>query len=154
VNALEINGIDVKMSPLSVGIAEVVLDKLSARAVIGADGKANVAELMVEQPAPASAPAPASSSAQTSSPTPASAAATAPPPVRVGKIIFRDCDFGFLDRSLKPSYSITIGSVSGLISGFALDGSQTGTVDIKARLTTARPSSSRVRSSRSRMTSW
>jgi len=87
--------IDVKMSPLSVGIAEVVLDKLSARAVIGADGKANVAELMVEQPAPASAPAPASSSAQTSSPTPASAAATAPPPVRVGKIIFRDCDFGF-----------------------------------------------------------
>ena len=145
-DAVEVNGIDAKLEPLSVDVAEVVLDKLMGHAIMNAGGKdangkdlpgrLNVQDLLVQDPA--AAPAGGQTDSKSPGATPQSPASAALP-IRIAKISFRDCGGAFLDRSITPNYSTGIGSLTGAVSGFALDGSQVGKIDIKGKIDNVTP---------------
>jgi uncharacterized protein involved in outer membrane biogenesis len=116
-DALSFNGIKVAFPPASVGIEEILLDKLNVHVVREKDGSLNLAKAAAPRaPAGAASPAPAVA------PSPEPARQSAPPAsVTIGKIALRDGRVEFQDRSIEPNFDTSLDAIDLALTGFALD---------------------------------
>ena len=116
-DALSFNGIKVAFPPASVGIEEILLDKLNVHVVREKGGSLNLAEAAAPR-APAAAASPAPGAAQSPEPAPQSAP---PASVAIGKIALRDGRVEFQDRSIEPNFDTSLEAMDLALTGFALD---------------------------------
>ena len=117
-DALSFNGIKVAFPPASVGIEEILLDKLNVHVVRGKDGSLNLAEAAAPR-APAGA---GIACAGIHLRRPSRPRQTAPPPaVTIGKIALRDGRVEFQDRSIEPNFDTSLDAIDLALTGFALD---------------------------------
>lgn len=115
-----LHGLRAGTSPeLSIALDEVVVDAPYARAVMNADKTLNLAAIARTSPnAAASAPNP--TPAPTVPPTSAPSTPASPPPkIDVAKVVIRDGDFRFTDRSVEPNVSTALNQFGGTISGLS-----------------------------------
>ncbi len=116
-DALSFNGIKVAFPPASLGVEEILLDKLNVHVVREKDGSLN----LVKAAAPR-APARAASPAPAAPPSAEPARQSAPPAsVTIGKIALRDGRVEFQDRSIEPNFDTSLDSMDLALTGFALD---------------------------------
>jgi hypothetical protein len=120
-DALNFNGIKVAFPPASVGIEEILLDKLNAHVVRGKDGSLNLAEAAAPR-APAGPATQAPSTPSTPSTTSTTSTPSTPPPaITIGKIALRDGRVEFQDRSVEPNFAASLDAIDLALTGFALD---------------------------------
>jgi hypothetical protein len=112
-------------SPLTLSVAEIVVDKVYSRLVLTADGKLNVQQLRTATPAEPAGAAPA----------------TEPPPrnVRIDRIVFVDGRLDFTDHFIKPNYSADVGDLQGSVTNLSSDPKSRAVVDLKGRYDKAAP---------------
>jgi hypothetical protein len=122
------SGIDLAWAakaPLTLSVAEVVVDKVYSRLVLNADGKLNVQQLRTATPEePAGA---------------AAAPEPAPRNIRIERITFVDGRLDFTDHFIKPNYSADVGELHGSVSGLSSNPQSRASVDLEGRYDQAAP---------------
>jgi uncharacterized protein involved in outer membrane biogenesis len=114
-------GIELDMppsAPLSLAVAEVVVEKIYSRVVLDADGKLNLQRLRTatpEQPVGAPAPEPQ------------------PRNVRIDRVSFVDGRLDFTDLFIRPNYSADVGELQGTVTGLSSRPESRAAVDLKGR---------------------
>jgi hypothetical protein len=116
------SGIDFDMAPnapLTLAVAEIVVDRIYSRVVVRPDGKLNLQQLKGATPGQPDAPAPA----------------TEPKPrnVRIDRITFVDGRLNFTDLFIKPNYTADVGELQGSVNGLSSAPDTRATVDLKGR---------------------
>jgi uncharacterized protein involved in outer membrane biogenesis len=112
-------------APLTLAVAEIVVDKVYSRLILNADGKFNVQRLRTGSPAEPAVAAPAAE----------------PPPrnVRIDRITFVDSRLNFTDLFIKPNYSADVGELQGSVTNLSSDPQSRAVVDLKGRYDQASP---------------
>ena len=126
--AVRTSGIDFAFAPnapLSLSVAEIVVDQVYSRLILNADGKLNVQQLRTATPAEPAGAAPA--------------AEPAPRNVRIDRITFVDSRLNFTDLFIKPNYSADVGELQGSVTNLSSDPASRATVDLKGRYDQASP---------------
>ncbi|GLS91534.1 ATPase [Psychromonas marina] len=115
---LSVTPIKINLSPLTININEIALDKPYSRLIITEDRKVNFSQLMVE-------------SSSNSKPEKKSEAVTSPSPeIEIAKISFKDGDAYFADLSLIPQFGTSIQQLNGAIKGLSSSKKQAADVNI------------------------
>ncbi|MBL9199867.1 MAG: DUF748 domain-containing protein [Opitutaceae bacterium] len=121
--ALQLRGLKAtSAADLAVALDAVEIDAPYARVVVNADKSLNLAGL-ARQPA---APAP------TAAPSPAPATPAPGPKIDITRIVIRDGDFRFTDRSLEPHAGLSLRDFGGTIAGLSSSSPTKGELDLKA----------------------
>jgi hypothetical protein len=121
------SGIDFQSAPgapLTLAVAEIVVDKAYSRLVVNPDGKLNVQQLRTATPEdPQATPAPE------------------PPPrnVRIDRITFVDSRLDFTDHFIRPNYAADVGDLQGSVTGLSSDPATRAVVDLKGRYDKSSP---------------
>lgn len=115
------SGIDLDMppaAPLSLTVAEVVVDRIYSRVVINPDGKLNLQQLRTATPErPQGAPPPE----------------PRPRHVRIDRVTFVDGRLDFTDLFIRPNYSADVGELRGSVTGLSSRAESRAAVDLKGR---------------------
>jgi hypothetical protein len=126
--AVRTSGIDFAWAPntpLTLSVADIVVDKVYSRLVLNADGKLNVQQLRTATPVePAGAAAPPEPAARK---------------VRIDRITFVDSRLNFTDLFIKPNYSADVGELHGSVTDLSSDPQSRAAVDLKGRYDKAAP---------------
>ena len=131
--SLFIGGIRARSQPMSLDIAEVALSEFFARVAISPEGRINLQDVVVREPAPGR-PGAASDAA------PAAADPAAPgPQVRIGQISLQGGRVAFSDQFVKPSYSANLTNLAGRVSGLSSDPASSAQVDVRGRVDNSAP---------------
>lgn len=123
------SGIDFSFAPdapLSLAVAEIVVDRVYSRLVLNPDGKLNVQQLRTATPEAPEAPA-------TANPDPK------PRNVRIDRITFVDGRLNFTDHFIRPNYSADVGELQGSVTGLSSEPSSRAAVDLKGRYDATSP---------------
>jgi uncharacterized protein involved in outer membrane biogenesis len=112
-------------APLTLTVAEIVVDRAYSRMVLNPDGKLNVQQLRT-----GSADAPAAGAAE---PEPR------PRNVRIGRITFVDGRLNFTDHYIRPNYSADVGELQGAVTGLSSEPASRAEVDLKGRYDATSP---------------
>ena len=148
--SLYIGGIDYNHQPMSLGIDSVALSKFYARIIIFPDGRLNLQNIAVQDPATAEAAAPGAAKTGAGAPskpaanangTPAAADAQAAPmpPVRIAKVTLQGGDVNFTDLFIKPNYSADLNDIGGSVTGLSSQLDTTADVDLNGRFAKTAP---------------
>lgn len=117
--AVRSGGIELDMppaAPLSLAVAEVVVEKIYSRIVLDADGKLNLQRLRTATPErPGGAPAPEPQ----------------PRNVRIDRVTFVDGRLDFTDLFIRPNYSADVGELRGTVTGLSSRPESRAAVDLK-----------------------
>ena len=129
--SLYFGGIDFKLAPMTVNIAEIALADFYSRLILNKDGRLNVADI-VKKPAvdpsktaeaakPVDAAKPAEAAKQPEAKLVAKDAAPAKPPVpiKIAKITLQNGTVNFSDFFVKPNYTVNLGKLGGRITGLS-----------------------------------
>ena len=129
---LRLTGIDATSDPLRVSVGAIAMDGFFARAILSADARLNLKDLL----APASAPSPPSSEAKTAGGVTtkelAAPSAGGPLPVSIGRIELSNGEVQYSDFFVQPNYNAHLTDVSGSVS--SMSAAQAGDVDVAARV--------------------
>ncbi len=120
---LYLGGMDVRSSPLSVNIRQVALNQLSGKLVLNADGKLNLADLVLPE-------TPAANSSENRVKATA-AKPTARVPVTIGKVILGKGRIDFTDDYIQPHYSAHLRDLVGVVSGLSSTSTEPATFDFR-----------------------
>ncbi len=132
--SLNLDAIEYRLEPFRLRIGEISLAEFYSRLILGADGKINLQNLVVQKEEPSSATLNAEKPAQ-EAPKPA---ATGPQKaISIGKINLQSGNVNFSDYFIKPNYSANLTDVQGSISELKPDAP--GTIDLQAKLNNAAP---------------
>ncbi len=132
IELLAIRGLRAKAAPaVSVVIEEIEAAAPMARAIRYEDGSINLTKVAgtPSNAAASDTPTPAGETA------PASQGTAIPPPVpqvEIGRVVIRDGDFRFLDRSISPAVSCAITGFGGATAGLSSSKPGQAEVDLKA----------------------
>jgi len=116
--SLSIAPIKVNLSPLTIDITEIALNKPYSRLIITEDRKVNFSQLMVDN---SSKNKPESKNETVTSPSPS---------IEIAKISFKDGDAYFADLSLIPQFGTSIQQLNGAIKGLSSSKKQPADVHI------------------------
>jgi uncharacterized protein involved in outer membrane biogenesis len=137
---LQFDGVDVRITPLAVNIAQVALKDFFARVILDSSGRINLQDVLAPAPVPvvpANKPASVTSAAAASvaalPPTPPSTPA-AVTPVTVGKFLLQGGRIRYSDNFIKPNYSATLQDLVGSVTGLSSDPASTAQVDLKGQV--------------------
>jgi uncharacterized protein involved in outer membrane biogenesis len=137
-----------RSQPLSLEIAEVALSEFFARIAISSEGRINLQDVLVREPAaaqpvvvapPASPPAGGAIAAQAAAPAVAPDPAAPGPQVRIGQISLQGGRVAFSDQFVKPNYSANLTNLAGRVSGLSSDPASSAQVDIRGRVDNSAP---------------
>ena len=113
-------------APLTLAVAEIVVDRVYSRLVLNPDGKLNVQQLRTATPEAPEAPA-----------------ATNPEPrprnVRIDRITFVDGRLNFTDHFIRPNYSADVGELQGSVTGLSSEPASRAAVELKGRYDATSP---------------
>jgi uncharacterized protein involved in outer membrane biogenesis len=134
--SLDLNQIEFNTEPMKLRVNEISLADFYSRLIIGADGKINLQNLIVQKPEPKeSGGAPAT---QTKTPNqPSAETPSAEKPISIGKINLKAGQINFSDFFIKPNYSANLTQVEGTIS--ELKPEAPGDINLLAKLDNAAP---------------
>jgi uncharacterized protein involved in outer membrane biogenesis len=138
---LALSGVDVKLAPFSLNIAQVGMNDFFARVIIDPAGHINLQDIVRSSPGdkkslttasatPAAAPAP---------PTPAApaASATPPPPIKIGKLVLGDGKVRYTDNFITPHYTANLMGLGGQVGGLSSDPASRASVDLHGQVNEA-----------------
>ncbi len=136
--SLYFGGIDFRLQPMSINVAEIALTDFFSRLIIDPQGKLNLAGIVKKpnQEAIAAAP-PASESAQNPAASTVAVAAKAdsekapPPPIKIAKITLQNGTVSFSDFFVKPNYSVKVGKLGGRITGLSSTADTLADLDLR-----------------------
>ena len=128
--SFHLGGIDFRLQPMSINVAEIALTDFFSRLIIDPQGKLNLAGIVKKpnqesplppQPSPSSSPeadektaaAPVAAEAK---PVPEKAPL---PPIKIAKITLQNGTVSFSDFFVKPNYSVRVGKLGGRITGLS-----------------------------------
>ena len=124
--SLHFGALDLRLNPDSLAIGDIALSDFFARAIISADGKLNLLQMVrhgdTSPPAvpPASVPEkPKAPSAGGQAVATVASPATPLPPISVGKITLQGGSVNFSDNFVKPNYSARLRQIGGRVSGLS-----------------------------------
>ena len=144
--ALALEGLDLKLAPLSLAVNRVALDDFFARIVIDRNGRINLQDIVQRQAQQhketANAHAPAATLAGGAGPARSPQAGTAASadgifPVRIAQLAIRRGTVRFSDNFIRPNYSARLMDLSGTITGLSSDPSSTAAVDLHGEVNDA-----------------
>ena len=127
--AVRTSGIDFSWAadaPLTLSVADIVVDRVYSRLVVNPDGKLNVQQLRTATPEQPDAPA-------VSDPDPR------PRQVRIDRITFVEGRLNFTDHFIKPNYTADVGELQGTVSGLSSDPASRAEVDLKGSYDASSP---------------
>lgn len=110
-------------APLSLGVGEVVVDRIYSRLVVNPDGTLNVQALRTGAP-PAKGPA---------------APQPSPRKVRIDRVTFVDGRLDVTDNFIRPNYSADVAELQGSVTGLSSQPESRATVDLKGRYDRSSP---------------
>ena len=140
---LAIGGMDARLAPLSLSIAEIALSDFFARVIVAANGRINLQDIARSHPREQksltdsgqegkepmkTAPVPVAKAA-------APPAATSPmPPIKIGKLTLQGGRVRFSDNFIKPNYTANLMDLGGVVSGLSSAAATTATVDLRGQV--------------------
>ena len=127
--AIRTSGIDFAWAadaPLTLSVADVVVDRVYSRLVLQSDGKLNVQQLRTATPEQPDAPA-------VTDPDPK------PRQVRIDRVTFVDGRLNFTDHFIRPNYSADVGGLQGTVTGLSSDPASRAKVDLKGSYDASSP---------------
>ncbi len=133
---LAADGIDAGSAPAHVRIAQIRVEKLRGRVIVGPQGKLNLQQVL-KPPASGAANAPRARKNQLAGPTVSPGVrpkAEQAPPFVIGKVVFSDSRIDFTDRSISPRYRANLKAINGQIDGLSFEKGKRARVMLKARL--------------------
>ena len=125
--SLHFGALDLRLNPDSLSIGDIALSDFFARAIINADGKLNLLQMVrrTELTPPAVLPVaaaeekPAVSAGGGKAVATVTPPATPLPPISVGKITVQGGSVNFSDNFIKPNYSARLRQIGGRVSGLS-----------------------------------
>jgi hypothetical protein len=135
--SLHFAGIDFRLQPMAINVAEIALTDFYSRLVIDPQGQLNLAGIVkkpAEQAAAAPLPAPPADKLPGSPPvTPGkSDGDKAPaPPIKIVKITLQNGTVSFSDFFVKPSYSVKVGKLGGRVTGLSSAADSLADLDLR-----------------------
>jgi hypothetical protein len=118
--------VDLRLNEDSLAIGEIALSDFFARAILAADGKLNLLQLVRhETPAPAAPAAAEPTQPAATAPAAGKAVATVPAakplpfPLRIDRVTLQAGSVNFTDNFIKPNYSARLRQVGGRVSGLS-----------------------------------
>ncbi|MFO1468287.1 MAG: DUF748 domain-containing protein [Steroidobacteraceae bacterium] len=152
---VQVRGIDFRLGPDRLDIAQVLINKLYARVVVLPDRTLNVSRVMAgphAQPPGAVTPAedgggtqdkvpaePQAHAVRTAAVTPANSGAPPMMPINVHKVVLQASTLNFTDLSLKPNFSAGINALGGSITGLSSRPGTRAKIDLKGQVDTFSP---------------
>ena len=118
---LSVAPIKVNLSPLTIDIKQIALNKPYSRLIITEDRKVNFSQLMVEN---------SNSKSKSKQENKAEAVTSHSPSIEIAEISFKDGDAYFADLSLIPQFGTSIQQLNGAIKGLSSSKKQPADVDI------------------------
>ncbi len=139
--ALSLNGIDVKLAPFSLNIAQVGLNDFFSRVIVDPKGHINLQDIVRSNPddkksLTTASGAGASSSKPAPSPTPAPPAAP-PPPIKIGKLVLQNGKVRYTDNFITPHYTANLMNLGGQVGGLSSDPASRASVDLHGQVNEA-----------------
>jgi uncharacterized protein involved in outer membrane biogenesis len=111
-------------APLTLAVADIVVDKAYSRLVVTPEGKLNVQQLRTATPEEPEAPA-------TTEPKPRN--------VRIDRITFVDSRLNFTDHFIKPNYTADVDELQGTVTGLSSEPESRAVIDLKGSYDHASP---------------
>jgi len=131
------SGIDLRLSPLSVGVGEIALRDLQTRLILSKEGELNLREVTQrrhsDDDTAAAAPADSKGGAKAApAPSTAPVAAAKPlPPIRIDRIVLSGASINYSDRFVRPNFDARLSGVAGRIENLGTDPARVATVDLR-----------------------
>ena len=131
--SLRVTGVDASTTPLRIDVGAIAMDGFFARAILGADAKLNLKELVVPGAQTDDAPQPRASTASgvTTQELP-SASRAAALPVSIGRIDLSNGEVQYSDFFVQPNYNAHLTDVSGSIT--TMSATQAGDVQLAGKV--------------------
>ena len=138
--SLYFGGIDFRLQPMVINVAEIALTDFFSRLIIDPQGKLNLAGI-VKKPNQEAAPQPqiqvATESAEKSATPPVLAPAktdsekAALPPIKIAKVTLQNGTVSFSDFFVKPNYTVKVGRLGGRITGLSSSADSVADLDLR-----------------------
>ncbi len=127
--AFSINGINISTSPLKIHLDQIRLAELKNQVVLFEDGASNIQKIFTAS----------ASSEKIQTPPPAvEAPQTAPeepvPPISIGEVLLENCEFAFIDQSIRPHFSTRLDLTELRITGLTSEDFQTAVLTAKGAI--------------------
>ncbi len=128
------SGIDLRLSPLSIGVGEIALRDLQTRLILSKEGELNLRE--VTQRRHADDDTPASATPEAKKPAAAASTATVPPakpmpPIRIDRIVLSGASINYSDRFVRPNFDARLSGVAGRIENLGTDPAKVAALDLR-----------------------
>jgi hypothetical protein len=140
--SLELDNLRGTITPFSLEIAGVALNKFYSRIVVEKNGILNLKKLYTPEGAKQTTehvsgvqPAPAAQPSASQPPVPAAGKVT----VRIDSVTLQDGTIAFVDRHTQPEYSSTMVNLGGRISGLSSEANRLADVDLRGNLENLSP---------------
>ena len=145
--ALQLTGMDVKLAPFSLSIAQVGLNDFFARVIVDSTGHINLQDIVRSNPGdkkslttasatPSSTPQPATSAASAASAAPP-APTSPPPPIKIGKLVLQDGKVRYTDNFITPHYTANLMDLGGQVGSLSSDPNSRASVDLHGQVNEA-----------------
>jgi len=137
---LALSGVDVKLAPFSLNIAQVGLNDFFARVIVDPAGHINLQDIVRSNPGDKKSlttAAPAATPATPAPPPPPAAPATPPPPIKVGKLVLGDGKVRYTDNFITPHYTANLMDLGGQVGGLSSDPASRASVDLHGQVNDA-----------------
>ncbi|AXS79632.1 DUF748 domain-containing protein [Dechloromonas sp. HYN0024] len=140
--SLYFGGIDFRLEPLAINVAEIALSDYFSRLILNKDGKLNVADI-VRKPAGESRPAEVKAEAKAEAKiesmddtkVAAKDAAPAKPviPIKIGKVTLQNGTVNFSDLFVKPNYSVNLNRLGGRVTNLSSAADTVADLELRGR---------------------
>ncbi len=131
-NSLQVKGVDLVPSPLSLEIGEISLQGFYSRIVIREDGTLNVQDVVAKGHEP-QAQALRDTEEHEGHAT-AQGSPTASPPIRIGKVLLKGGQIYFLDRTIRPHVEANMLEIEGTVSELSSDETKLSDLELAGKL--------------------
>jgi len=130
---LKVTGLETTTDPLRVNVATIAMDGFYARAILSADAKLNLKELLAPASETATAPEPAATNVGnvTTKELPSSGT-EAPSPVSIGRIEVANGEVEYSDFFVRPNYNAHLTDVAGSVT--SMSAAQAGDVQFQGKV--------------------
>lgn len=124
---LRAGGADVQLAPFAVSLDEIAVNGFYSRLVLDDQGRLNLRDLRAGSPSAAAE----GTGVATAELAPVSKAL---PPLRIGKVSFRDGRVAFSDHFVRPNYDATLTAVEGSLTGLSTDPASMAQLTLQGRV--------------------
>ena len=126
----------VDLEPFALSVGEMSIDGLHSRLILDEHGKLNLREIQQQS---TEQEAPQDGAEGTESALAEGETATPPPPVKIGRIAFRNSNIAFSDRFIRPNYNAFLGNLSGELTGLSSDPASLARLDLQGQVGRSAP---------------